>query len=263
VSGLDLEPLAQISLSLMICGPDDSVREESSQEGSSVVAKQTRPSKARALGSVFALGAVCAAGGFYAGKNSDQLDDKLAPLISVLKGKATKPHPVKAAADVKESEARAENRPSKVEPTRVAAVVPDSKPAPTPPTRPEDKTPPALGVSLLPADLSLAGAEGDDPDSLKLSVMFENLAGKPIRAFEGVLKLTDQTDRKVYSSKIAVSKLIAEGSSLHWDERLKTSQLDDASKRLISEDREKLKAVFQVRKVFFVDGTVKKYDWRG
>ncbi len=225
--------------------------------------KKTRPSRVRALGPVFALGAVCVGGGFYAGKNSDRLDGKLAPLVSAIKGQATKPHPVKPVAENKESETRADNRPTKPEPTRVAAIA-EPKTAPTPPARVPDRTPPALGVSLLPAEAANAGAADDgDRDSFKLSVLFENLAGKPIRAFEGTLKLTDQSDRKVYSSKIAVSKLIAEGSSLHWDERLKAGELDEASKRLLAEDREKLKAVFQVRKVFFVDGTVTRYDSRG
>jgi hypothetical protein len=40
-------------------------------------------------------------------------------------------------------------------------------------------------------------------------------------------------------------------------------KLDDKGKRLLGEDRENLKAVFQVKKVFFVDGTVKTYGLRG
>jgi hypothetical protein len=92
---------------------------------------------------------------------------------------------------------------------------------------------------------------------------FENLAGKAIRAFEGVMKLTDQQDRAVYSSKIAVSALISGGGAIRWDEQIDAGKLDDKGRRLVSEDRENLKAVFLVKKVFFADGSVRTFDARG
>jgi len=60
-----------------------------------------------------------------------------------------------------------------------------------------------------------------------------------------------------------VSALIAQGTSLKWDEHLDAGKLDDQDKRLLGEDRENLKAAFQVKKVFFVDGTVRTYGLRG
>jgi hypothetical protein len=99
----------------------------------------------------------------------------------------------------------------------------------------------------------------DDGARVTLSLNFENLAGKPIRAFEGVMKLTDLQDRIIYSSKISVSALISEGGALRWDEQIDATKLDETGRRLVTEEKENLKAVFRVRKVFFVDGSVRKY----
>jgi hypothetical protein len=140
----------------------------------------------------------------------------------------------------------------------------EPKPAATPAAGIEDKEQPPLSITLLEKDGFQAAAEGqDNPNKVTLSVAFENLAGKPIRAFEGTLKFTDQLDKKIYSSKISVSAMISQGASLKWDEHLDTGKLDDKGKRLLGEDRESLKAIFQVKKVFFVDGTVKTYGLRG
>jgi hypothetical protein len=57
--------------------------------------------------------------------------------------------------------------------------------------------------------------------------------------------------------------MISQEARLKWDEHLDVGKLDDKGKRLLGEDRENLKAVFQVKKVFFVDGTVKTYGLRG
>jgi len=92
-----------------------------------------------------------------------------------------------------------------------------------------------------------------------LSLNFENLAGKPIRAFEGVMKLSDQQDVNIYSSTISVSALISEGGALHWDQHVDARKLEGKGKRLVSEDKTNLRAVFLLKKVFFVDGSVQKY----
>lgn len=114
--------------------------------------------------------------------------------------------------------------------------------------------PAPLAFSLVDRDLSLL-----DPDRATLALNFENLAGKPIRAFEGVVKYTDLQDHAVYSAPVSVSALIPEGGALRWEQHVETARLDEKGRRLLSEEVANLKAVFLVKKVFFVDGAVQKY----
>jgi hypothetical protein len=231
-------------------------------KGSSDVAKASRSYKARSLGFVSIVGLVCAFGGYYAGKNNGTIREKFASFVSPAKIAATAPQPEKSAPEMKHADAVKQT--DKVELTRLAKIAVEPKsPKPSMP-KTEEIEPSLLSVSLLGKDV-VQGGQGaaDNKHKITLSVAFENLAGKPIRAFEGVLKFTDSRDNKLYSSKIAVSKLIAEGAALAWDEQLDLDKLDETGKRLLAEDQENLKAVFQVKKLFFVDGTVKKYRARG
>ncbi len=119
------------------------------------------------------------------------------------------------------------------------------------------------GAAPLAISLLGKGIPTSESDTIRLSVGFANLTGKPIRAFEGVLKFTDGNDVRLFSSKISVSALIAQGGSLQWDERVNPVKLDRNGKRLVSEDKENLKAVFQANKVFFVDGSVQQFGAKG
>jgi hypothetical protein len=231
-------------------------------------AKAARPSKVRAVGLAFVLGITCAIGGYYVGKNNGKIEDKIATLMSSKKA-GTVPSPpatstLETTPEPHHVEVRAVKAADKIELAHLIKTSADPKPSTPPVVLTEEKEQRPLNVKLLEKDTFQAAAEGqDNPNKVTLSVAFENLSGKPIRAFEGVLKFTDQADKKIYSSKISVSALISEGASLHWDERVDAGKLGDNGKGLLSEDRENLKAVFQVKKVFFVDGTVKKYGLRG
>ncbi len=227
-------------------------------------AKAVRPSKVRSIGLACALGISCAAGGYYIGKHNG----KIAALMSSVKTEAATPSHAKPPAETtlepKHVEARTVKPAEKIELTHLIKTSAEPKPSATPPAASAEQEQPPLSITLLERDTSQAAAEAqDNSNKVTLAVAFENLAGKPIRAFEGVLNFTDQLDKKIYSSKISVSALISEGGSLKWGESLDASKLDDKGKRLLSEGRENLKAVFQVKKVFFVDGTVKRYGLRG
>jgi hypothetical protein len=231
-------------------------------------AKAARPSKVRSVGSACVLATICAAGGYYVVKKNVKIEDNIASLMSPVK-KATVPPPSTKPApettpEPKHVAARAVKPTDKVRLARLIKTAAEPIPVATSTTGTEDKEQPPLSITLLEKDAFQAAAEGqDNPNKVTLSVDFENLAGKPIRAFEGTLKFTDQLDKKIYSSKISVSAMISQGASLKWDEHLDAGKLDDKGKRLLGEDRENLKAVFQVKKVFFVDGTVKTYGLRG
>lgn len=192
-----------------------------------------------------------------------------AGLARLLKGEATT-----KAADARATEARdSELRPpadipmppAKPELARVDPPKPEARPDSLKSDAPEKPAVAARPVPEQPAPLAFALLDReviqspDDGERVTLSLNFENLAGKPIRAFEGVVKLTDPQDNNIYSSTISVSALISEGGALHWDQHVDARKLDGKSKRLVSEDKSNLRAVFLLKKVFFVDGSVQKY----
>lgn len=231
-------------------------------------AKAARPSKVRSIGLACLLAISCAAGGYYLGKSNGKVEGKIAALMSSAKNGATLSLPAKpdpeTVPEPKHVETPAVKRADKVELAHLIKTSAEPKALATPAAPTEETEQPPLSITLLERDASQAAAEAQDsPNKVTLAVTFENLTGRPIRAFEGVLKFTDQQDKKIYSSKISVSALISDGASLKWDEHLNASKLDEKGKRLLGEDRDNLKAVFQVKKVFFVDGTVKKYGMRG
>lgn len=232
-------------------------------------------------GIVLAVGLACAGGGYYAGKNSETIERKLAELTSGARSDAPAPQPAKPAPAPApkhaEAPAHAVKPADKVELSRILRGGEPKAATPTPPAKPDLSprpevaskadaspkpdlsVPPPLGVALLEKQAA-QGAE--DGDRLILSVGFENLAGKPIRAFEGVLRFTDQQNNSIFSSKISVSALISDGATLQWEQHVDAKKLDNKGKRLIGEDKDNLKAVFLVKKIFFVDGSVQKYAAR-
>ena len=231
-------------------------------------AKAARPSKFRWLALACALAITCAAGGYYV-VNKTRQNRRQHRRLDVAREKGDcSAAPIKPAPETtpepRHVEARAVKPADKVRLARLIKTVAEPIAAVTSATGSEDKEQPPLSITLLEKDAFLAAVEGqDNSNKVTLSVAFENLAVKPIRAFEGTLKFTDQLNKKIYSSRISVSAMISQGASLKWDEHLDAGKLDDNGKRLLGEDRENLKAVFQVKKVFFVDGSVKTYGLRG
>lgn len=214
--------------------------------------------------------ALCVGGGYAVGRNGVAMPHLASFWPAAEKSAATAPTPpTRPAVEAKRTE------PATVKPVDRAALarlIKEPRPPasiPTPPIPPAPIAappgPPAhaaergsgpLAISLLEKQIDSAA---DASSNVTLSLGFENLAGKPIRAFEGVLKLTDAEDNSLFSRPISVSALISKGETLQWDERLDPRKLDDKGRRLIDAGKDSLRAVFQVRKVFFVDGSVRKF----
>lgn len=256
------------------------------------------PARGGSTALVLALGVACAGGaGYFLGKKGDgggfdiagllrseksASGSKSAPepktadsprvksadkaeLARLLRGGEGKSAP-RAAAEPKSADSRDSDPrppadiptpPAKPELAKVDAQKPDAaeKPAPARAETPKAEIP----EQPAPLAFALLDREIGDGERVTLSLNFENLAGKPIRAFEGVMKLSDQQDVNIYSSTISVSALISEGGALHWDQHVDARKLEGKGKRLVSEDKTNLRAVFLLKKVFFVDGSVQKY----
>ncbi|KAF2990937.1 hypothetical protein OGR47_12650 [Methylocystis sp. MJC1] len=255
--------------------------------------KKPQASKTSSAGLAVAVGLACGTAGYFLGKHSASVEQSVSALVNaekpaapaaktapeqkradapgaiktadkselarLLKGAATKPAEPKGAAEEIPTPPAKPDLALRAEPPKPDDAEPDS--AKPDPVRPDFPHPPApIAFTFLNREISQSGDAGA---RVTLSLNFENLAGKAIRAFEGVMKLTDQQDRNIYSTKIAVSALISEGGAIRWDEQIDAGKLDEKSRRLVSEDRDNLKAVFLVKKVFFVDGSVRKFDARG
>lgn len=241
--------------------------------------KKSRNSKIPFAGLICAVGLAGAGGGYFAGKNSETVERRLAALASFDKPAAPATQAAKPAPEPKRAETHAPKQAERQELARLAGGAEPKPPAalaavaPLPPAKPELAAarpmepasakpepggPSPLGIALLEKEVAQSDASG-----VTLSVGFENLTGKPIRAFEGVLKFTDRQDNPLFSSKISVSALISDGATLQWDQHVDAQKLDEKGKRLVGEDKENLKAVFQVKRVFFVDGGVQKFGAKG
>jgi hypothetical protein len=251
-----------------------------SKSESGVAKKKSQPSKTPLVGAVVGIGLACAGAGFFAGKNSATISRSVATLTGSEKAEA----PAKAAVEPRRAEAHAVKQADRAELAHIAkaaepkaAETKSAEPRtatpeiPVPPAKPEIAKPadvkpdigeqaPPIAFALVDREVSQSVEEGE---KVTFSLNFENLSGKPIRAFEGVVKLTDQRDNPIFSSKISVSALISEGGALHWDQHVDARKLDAKGKRIVSEDKENLKAVFLVKRVFFVDGSVQKYGAKG
>lgn len=244
--------------------------------------KKPQSSKRSSVGLVVAVGLACGAAGYVLGKNSASVERSVSALVSAEKPAAPEQKRAEAPGAIKPAEkselARLLKKPA--EPKGAAEDIPmppakpdlavrgeppkleDAEPASLRPTpvQPDFPHPPApIAFTFLNKEISQSGDAGA---RVTLSLNFENLAGKAIRAFEGVMKVTDQQNRNLYSTKIAVSALISEGGAIRWDEQIDAGKLDDKGRRLVSEDRDNLKAVFLVKKVFFADGSVRSFDAR-
>jgi hypothetical protein len=226
---------------------------------------------------------LCAGGGYLIGKKSDKIGTSLAALTASEKATPAA-QPARTASETKRADPSSVRTAEKSELNRlVRSAEPKSaepKPheaIPTPPAKPglaaaEPQTapvaksdpvksafaepPPPIAFALVDREVTQNLIDGE---KLTLAVNFENLAGKPIRAFEGVMKIADQQDHALFSSKISVSALISEGGALRWEQQLDPKKLDEKGRRLVSEEKDNLRAVFLVKKVFFVDGSVQSY----
>lgn len=246
-------------------------------------AQSSKPSASAGL-AIAIVGLACAGGGYYAGKNSDAIEPRIAALIGSDKAAApaakSSPEPKAAEAPravkstdkaelarLLKGDAKSESRSAEAKEPRPPADIPtppakpelakaDDAAAPAPAAARREEQPAPLAFALLDRDVAQSAENGEQ---VTLALNFENLAGKPIRAFEGVVKVSDQQDNAIYSTKISVSALIAENGALRWDQHVDARKLDEKGKRLLAEDKSNLRAVFLLKKIFFVDGSVQKY----
>jgi hypothetical protein len=125
---------------------------------------------------------------------------------------------------------------------------------------PRVEEPPPVTISLLskrfrPSDLQA----GNYQSALLLDLTITNQASKAIRAFDGILTITDLLDNDIFSAKLAINQSLGIASSLKWAASIDYNQFKSEHRELRNQDQSNLKTKFVIRKVLFADGSTKEY----
>lgn len=140
-----------------------------------------------------------------------------------------------------------------------ASAEPQSREEPNAST-PKPGEPPAFKVALRKKAFREANYMAGVQDAVTFAVAFQNLSGKDIRAFDGVLGFIDLLDNDIVSARLAINDAVAVNAILEWEGELHYNQFMDSHRHLKNEDFANLKIYFKTRKILFADGTIKEFE---
>lgn len=89
--------------------------------------------------------------------------------------------------------------------------------------------------------------------------IFTNQSPDDIRAFDGVIFVTDLLGNHIIRINIAVNELVTKGSPLVWSGGIDYNQFLDRHQRFRNEPQENLKISFEVKKVLYADGRLEQF----
>jgi hypothetical protein len=144
-----------------------------------------------------------------------------------------------------------------------------SQPTPAaPPPRAEPASAPRVAPAPQPirAALVTKGFEAMDisagvPEStITLALSFENLSGKDVRAFDGVLYFNDLLDNLILSTKIAVNDPLKSGAKTLWQGGITYNQFMERDQAFRGAETPNIKTVFLIRKILFADGASQEFS---
>ncbi|MEN6627515.1 MAG: hypothetical protein ABFD69_14925 [Candidatus Sumerlaeia bacterium] len=98
-------------------------------------------------------------------------------------------------------------------------------------------------------------------DVITFSLSFENIEGKDVRAFEGVVTFCDLLDNHILSCSVAVTRPVAAGNSIEWNGQLNYIQFLDSHKKLKNESKANLRVIFTPIKIIFADGSTRQFEY--
>lgn len=99
-------------------------------------------------------------------------------------------------------------------------------------------------------------------NQITFRIQFTNISGKSVKAFEGVVMITDILDNNLVTFKVLDYDPIAPDNTFTWDDGVEYNQFRDADVRLRGMDKSDLKLVFKPLKVLFLDGSMKEFSDR-
>lgn len=97
-------------------------------------------------------------------------------------------------------------------------------------------------------------------DAITFTITFDNLTGKNIRAFDGLLTFTDLLDNTILSARLAVNDPISAGSQIQWPGKIDYNRFISKHQQFRDENLQNLKTRFDTKKILFADGSVKELE---
>lgn len=132
-------------------------------------------------------------------------------------------------------------------------------PAPIKPTMPEQRSAPVEVImsekGWMPSNPH--GGEFDDLVTFKLLV--KNVSGRKVRAFDGVLYVTDLLGNSIINLNVAINDPVASTAPLTWPGTMRYNQFIETHQALRNADFANIKTKFQLHKILFDDGQVQTF----
>jgi len=138
----------------------------------------------------------------------------------------------------------------------VAAPVPAPTKLLEPPTRPVP-----LQVSMSAKGWTPSNPPGGEFDAfVTFKLMVRNISDRKIRAFDGILRVTDLLDNNIINLNVAINDPVSPTSSMTWPGTMRYNQFLEHDKALRNAEFNNIKTSFQVHKVLYDDGTSQTFD---
>lgn len=127
------------------------------------------------------------------------------------------------------------------------------------PAQPPERSPVTVALvrkSFMPRNL--------DRDEFYEYITFElsvtnNISGRDLRAFDGVMRFTDLIDNDILATHLAINELIRAGQTIKWNGSLRYNQFSEDMRRLRDASADNLKIDFVLHKTLFTDGSEKTW----
>lgn len=121
------------------------------------------------------------------------------------------------------------------------------KPEPAPERK---KSAPSVKAELVSKKL----AEGDYSSAIEISVIFTNVSGSDIRAFDGNMVFTDILGNKIMDPRVVITEPLKAGANKAWTGEISFNKYSASDRKLASEKLENIRMEFSESKVLFSDG---------
>ncbi len=96
-------------------------------------------------------------------------------------------------------------------------------------------------------------------DQITTDFTFANGTDSDIRAFDGVVVITDLLGNEIIRINMAVNEPVAKRQTLEWSGGVDYNQFKDSHQRFRTEPQENLKILFEIKKVLYADGKLEQF----
>lgn len=102
-------------------------------------------------------------------------------------------------------------------------------------------------------------SEGSFQKSNTLKISFENKTGRQVRAFEGIVVLSDLLGNVITRVRLSESEPDWKGGKLLWSGSIDYNQFMSKDQELKNASMDSLKMQFEIKKILYVDGELQEF----